>query len=388
MEFLSFVAGDDFRACLENDYLEMDSALNHRCWKTVHVLAGSIIEAMLVDYLVSSGISVGKDPLKMELAEVINVCATARVLSEKARNLCDVVRYYRNLVHAGRLVRLKESVDENSARIAHSLVGLIAQELATYQSAHYGYTANQLVGKIERDPYATTVVEHLLRETKPQEIERLLVKVLPDRCFSLTSTHEEASEELVHALSTVFQSAFSLASEDTKRAAMLHYLQVLKQEAWIKVHSYENVLLHATFLDYLPTESLPMVVDHLFTRMTRTLDAKVLRIITNGFSKYLNRNQVVHFVQMVIKCLAASGDSKTESLARKVLLQCGENLSLEQCDWFIEEVQDWVDIVKNTGRTDLLNFLQLEVCLHLRLHQNHRLREQFTLKAGSAETAP
>ncbi len=46
-----FISGEDFRISLENDYKELNDAMQVEAWKAVHVLAGSIIEAVLVDYL-------------------------------------------------------------------------------------------------------------------------------------------------------------------------------------------------------------------------------------------------------------------------------------------------------------------------------------------------
>ena len=64
-----FVIDDDFRACLESDYNELEMTIAAECWKAAHVLAGSIVEAILVDYLYASDYKtrVGKDPLKLDL---------------------------------------------------------------------------------------------------------------------------------------------------------------------------------------------------------------------------------------------------------------------------------------------------------------------------------
>ena len=54
MATFDFVADDDFRAGLVSDYAEMQKALEAESWKSVHVLAGSIVEAILVDYIAGS----------------------------------------------------------------------------------------------------------------------------------------------------------------------------------------------------------------------------------------------------------------------------------------------------------------------------------------------
>jgi hypothetical protein len=51
-----FVSGDDFRTPLESDYAELEACLTAGAWKSAHVLAGSIVEAVLIDYLVAVGL--------------------------------------------------------------------------------------------------------------------------------------------------------------------------------------------------------------------------------------------------------------------------------------------------------------------------------------------
>src|SRR5437899_1164203 len=99
----TFITGEDFRKSLESDYGELQACKTGRAWKSVHVLAGSIIEAVLVDSLVSSGHS-GKDPHRMTLDEAVDACKQAGFLSDTSVKLSTVVREYRNLIHPGRMV--------------------------------------------------------------------------------------------------------------------------------------------------------------------------------------------------------------------------------------------------------------------------------------------
>jgi len=62
-----FVTEPSFRASLESDYRELIRCLEGGAWKAVHVLAGSVVEAILGDYLIGIDYQkkTGKDPLKM-----------------------------------------------------------------------------------------------------------------------------------------------------------------------------------------------------------------------------------------------------------------------------------------------------------------------------------
>ena len=68
-----FITDDEFRSSLENDLAELEAAKRAGAWKCVHVLAGSIVEAVLIDYLLAvkyKGLSEDMI-LKMDLLDCI-----------------------------------------------------------------------------------------------------------------------------------------------------------------------------------------------------------------------------------------------------------------------------------------------------------------------------
>src|SRR5438477_9425008 len=124
MSSFDFITAPEFRQSLESDYSEMLECVKAHAWKSAQVMAGSIVEALLIDYLIAKGTGQGtaKDPLKMDLAEAIPVCKADKALSDRSADLSSVVRSYRNLIHPGRMVRLlEEPPNESSANIAVAL---------------------------------------------------------------------------------------------------------------------------------------------------------------------------------------------------------------------------------------------------------------------------
>ena len=71
MARFDFITSVDFRRSLESDYGEMASCIEAGSWKAAHVLAGSIIEAVLIDYLIAETHVARKDALKMDLSSAI-----------------------------------------------------------------------------------------------------------------------------------------------------------------------------------------------------------------------------------------------------------------------------------------------------------------------------
>jgi hypothetical protein len=56
MVSFDFITDEAFRTSLESDYQELKSCMTTKAWKAVHVLSGSIVEAVLTDYLIAMGI--------------------------------------------------------------------------------------------------------------------------------------------------------------------------------------------------------------------------------------------------------------------------------------------------------------------------------------------
>jgi hypothetical protein len=58
--------------------------------------------------------------------------------------LSTVIRSYRNLIHPGRALRLKETYTAEDAKVAGTLVDIILREVAAKQEQVRGLTAEQI----------------------------------------------------------------------------------------------------------------------------------------------------------------------------------------------------------------------------------------------------
>jgi hypothetical protein len=107
------------------------------CWKSVIILAGGAIEALLLDAL-SSDIAKAKaassapnkaDLTKWDLADLINVAVEIHVVPNSVDKLSHSVRQYRNLVHPGNELRQRLTFDHEEARIAFEVLNMVDREL-------------------------------------------------------------------------------------------------------------------------------------------------------------------------------------------------------------------------------------------------------------------
>lgn len=315
-----FINDVEFRRSLESDYAEMQLCLASRASKAVLVLSGSIVEAVLTDYLISTG-QKSPDPLRMTLDKLIDACRSAGVLTQRTADLSSVIRSYRNLIHAGRIRRLAETFDAEDAVVAASVVNIIAREVGKRQAKEFGLTAEQIVRKFETDPSAAGIVDLLLRETRPDEIERLLLDVLPDRYFERLS--DFGADQTLASLAELFRTAFESSSTGTKGRVATRLAEVIREDAGPRVLVYEEQFFRPEYLTFMSQRQRDVVVGHLLERL-RAPSPEYLSVdlmeAVSGLGHYLDqRKQRVRYVDGFLRTVAYAPDPK-ESVAKDLFI--------------------------------------------------------------------
>lgn len=133
-----FIANDGLRNIIERDYIEIQKAFVSACWKSVIILAGSIIEAILTDLLLQNGsaatsaskASKKPDISEWDLANLIDVSVELGLVSPAVEKLSHPIREYRNLVHPGNELRKKLSFGSEEARIALEVLNIVHRDLS------------------------------------------------------------------------------------------------------------------------------------------------------------------------------------------------------------------------------------------------------------------
>jgi hypothetical protein len=315
MASFDFITEQDFRDSLETDYEQMCKSIEIGAWKSAQVLAGSVVEALLVDYLlaVPNTARVAKDPLSMDLAEAIAVCRTEKALSGRTADLCSVVRSYRNLIHPGRVVRLKEPApNRDSASIAMSLVQLISDELAVTRRAQIGLTAGQLVSKLERDQGAVNIFKHLIGEANEQQRRKLLIDLLPKAHVR----HQDNDEDwtILHRIEAAFDITFAAVSDDVKRAVAADFVRILREEDGAYVTRHAEAFFRAPMLKYVPETQQGMVRGYMLSRLDEGVTSVTLRMV-KGICPLLRPEEAPKFVDPLVK--AATSKATSAELRRE-----------------------------------------------------------------------
>jgi hypothetical protein len=336
----NFISDEQFRACLENDYREMQKALARQMWKAAHVLAGSILEAVLCDFLIVTEYQkrTKTDPTTLDLSKVVEACYAEGALSSKARNLASAVREYRNLIHPGRAIRLEEEVSESSAKVVEAVLEIAIAEVTKKKKKVCGYNAEQIVRKLEVDPAAVGLLSHLLGGIRPYELERLLLFVIPQRyeaeSLRPTSLHLKA------ALLACFHFAFDVAAEETKKKVALDGAKLVREHSEAIVVAYQDAFFRARHLQLLPDKDRELVKARLMLRLKKEKTEQLFQSV-QGLEKYLSEKELLTYLDFLMRCSFWGTEDTLKKAAEKAILSLNSAVSEEQQLAIWERLSIW-----------------------------------------------
>lgn len=299
MPNFDYITSTDFRIALSSDYDEMQRCAEAGAWKSAQVVAGSIVECLLVDYLTSTTNESrpNKDPLKVDLADAVAICKSEGVLSDRTADLCSVVRSYRNLIHPGRMVRLGEQPpSKTTCGIAIGLIELIVEEIAKKRRASVGLTAEQILSKIRRDAGCLPILKHLLSEVNESQRERLLLELIPSAYFDAlalaSSDRFDYFDDECPRLAEAYRMILDVGPDGVKKKVAQEFVRVLREEDGDRVSAYRDAFFRASDLASITTDTnRAMVKEHLLGMVETTHTAMSLRVI-NGITAYLTKVDV------------------------------------------------------------------------------------------------
>lgn len=292
-----FISGEDFRISLENDYKELNAAMQVGAWKAVHVLAGSIIEAVLIDYLIAIDYH-NEDPLRVTLERAITICKQEGILSEKTEHIAHAIQSYRNLIHPGRSIRLGETADEGGAKIAQGLVDMVVSQVAANKQRKFGYTAEQIVNKISNDSSTVAILGHLLTQVTEREKERLLITNIPEAYVEFWN-EEESTGSTLNSLSACFRAVYNNASEATKKKAAEQTIKIIKEEGQVTARVYLTNFFRGTDLQYLSPEEVRLLKEYLFSILDKSPDTSLLMAL-EGIGPFLASGDIWRLMNTLV----------------------------------------------------------------------------------------
>jgi hypothetical protein len=144
-DVLEFIDDAILRQNLRRDLSSADGALNNGEWKAATVLAGSLVESLLLWAIgrrpkaeigsaiaIAPGLMQKPDAAKLDnwnLTQFIEVALTLNIISESTAAQTRLAKDFRNLIHPGREKRTRMRCDRGTARSSAAAVDLVIREL-------------------------------------------------------------------------------------------------------------------------------------------------------------------------------------------------------------------------------------------------------------------
>ena len=361
-----FINDERFRNALTCDYGELVRCTEIGAWKAVHVLAGSIVEALLVEFLVVSDYAgrCGNDPMKMDLAEAIQACRAEGVLSQRASDLASVIRGYRNLIHPGRVVRLQEKIDCKTGAVAKALVDIVIDEVTAGKADKYGFTAVQIVNKLIKDSSATALLPHFLKETSEFERVRLLTHVVPEQHFELLNKGDMGTRA-ASDLQKCFRQTFITLIDANKAVVAKQFIRILKEADEEQVFRYETAFFTGADLNYLSKDEAALVKAHVLARMGRSVNPPIeLLDVLIGIGRHLDKKEIVRLTDALLRIVLHSNSDALKTKAHGALIGAFWEIPQAIDANMTQRVDAWITALEGrdmTAQAELVKQIKIEI---------------------------
>ncbi|MBN1537606.1 MAG: hypothetical protein JW908_12790 [Anaerolineales bacterium] len=339
MVTFNYITDEEFRRSLESDYSELISCIENKAYKSAHVLSGSIIEAILIDYLISVDLVEREEALKMDFGKAIKVCLDNNIISVKTRDLCSVIKGYRNLIHPGRMIRLSEKVGIDSASVAKSLVSIVIEEVEIKRLEKYGYTAEQIVSKIENDASAKSIIPNLLSELNTSELERLMLKILPKQCLDLT---DDVPKHIIPAYIYCFDTAFNLSSDEIKKRVANNLAKTVKEESGDYLIAYGTFFISPSYFKYMTEDNYKIVKKYLLNEFVEFFKYSQLK----GIGEYIESEEdIALFTNAVVSTFCLSDNDTSEQGIKRFFIYESTNMEPGIIELIEERLNLWIKLI-------------------------------------------
>ncbi|MDE0218038.1 MAG: hypothetical protein OXJ90_02110 [Spirochaetaceae bacterium] len=312
MTDFDFITDEEFRRVLAADKAEMHRCVDSKSWKAVHVLAGSIVEAVLLDYLVAEGHVKKDEALTLDLGSAVRMAHKKEIISKRASDLSGAIRDYRNLVHPGKSIRVGEMPDENSAQVVVAILEMILGEIGNRKRVNYGYTAEQMVAKIARDPSVRGILGRLLKDVNEREVERLMLTVIP-ATYALDlegekEPYEQTEPHFRPMLTALYRTSYGASSCGLQAKVVQEFVRVIKEESEETVRTYCQEFFSMEGLKHIGYDDGQLVKEHYLDQLKSRRASEAWVRSLSGIGRFLSEEELKDCIHALIRIAAEGGD--------------------------------------------------------------------------------
>ena len=179
MQF-EYVSDEVFQNILERDYDEIQRCINTKAAKSVLILAGSIVEALLSDYFIEnlpSGCT-QSTILNSSLANLLDLAENEGLITRSDKNLATVIKDYRNLIHPGKEVRKHEQFDFETSELSFKILNLLIRKIEKRYREKYRYTAKDIMTSLNEDWNYRSIYSSVITRLNNAEKNKLIDELI------------------------------------------------------------------------------------------------------------------------------------------------------------------------------------------------------------------
>ena len=129
----TFIADTQIQAIIERDYAELYALDPNKAAKSVLVLSGGIIEGLLIDAIITSGIWDFEECRSRQLKDIIYRAKTDGIIAHD--NIAEVVKTFRNLIHPAREIKDSLAFNNSHAVQSRAAVDVIIDDVRKWYAA-------------------------------------------------------------------------------------------------------------------------------------------------------------------------------------------------------------------------------------------------------------
>jgi hypothetical protein len=225
---------------------------------------------------------------------------------------------------------------------------MVVSEVGHARGDKLGYTAEQLATKIEADPDTVSLLQkHFLSKLTAAELEKLLLKVLPER-YLTEAQAGAATSSVAKALAGAYRRTLATAPEALKRRSAQWFSSIVREQPASTVHLCQEAFFRGPDLKFYADDDAAIVVDHLLTRLYSQRSEALLNAAA-GIGPWLTPAQAVAAVNAAVREVAYGTDLDLDQAARDWILTVAKDLSPASLASAKSRQAQWVAMFTNRG---------------------------------------
>lgn len=179
MEF-EYISDSSFQEILKRDYAELKKCQEAKASKSILVLCGSILEAVLTDYFCENLPTGQTQPsiLNMTLASLLDLAENSSIINKSDKNLATVLKDYRNIIHPGREIRKNEVFDNGSAELSITILDLLLKKVENKYRQKYDINAADILLNLDEDWTYNSIYSLIITKLNSNEKKKLFDEFL------------------------------------------------------------------------------------------------------------------------------------------------------------------------------------------------------------------